>query len=76
MPDLCYLCLAAPKAVKVPGYNITVCRQCWSKSADGWPEAFEASLFDALQRGGLLIPDRTPQGRLPRQYSPPADYHL
>jgi hypothetical protein len=76
MPDLCYLCLAAPKAVAVPAYNITVCTQCWSNAEFGWPAGFEPSLFDALKRGGLLIPDRNDQGRLPRQYQPPADFHL
>ncbi|XOV83696.1 MAG: hypothetical protein ACFHXK_00985 [bacterium] len=76
MADLCYLCLAAPKAVTVPVYNMTVCAQCWSDAESGWPTAFEPSLFDALKRGGLLIPDRNSRGRLPRDYLPPADFHL
>lgn len=76
VPDLCYLCLGAPRAVDVPAYRITVCAGCWSKAEAGWPEEFEPSLFAALKRAGLLIPDRNGQGRLPREYRPPADFHL
>jgi len=76
MPDICYLCLGAPKQVKVPGYGITVCGNCWQQAAQGWDETWEPHLFQALQRAGLIIPDRNPLGRLPRCYAPPADYSL
>ncbi len=76
MPDVCYLCLAAPAVKDVPGYRIGVCAQCWAAASDGWPEAFEASLFAALSKAGLLIPDRNDHGRLPREYQPPADFNL
>ena len=77
MPDdLCYLCLGAPARCDVPGYRIAVCNNCWTNAEHGWPERFEESLFHALSRAGLLIPDRNNKGRLPREYAPPADYSL
>ena len=77
MPDdLCYLCLGAPARRDVPGYRVAVCQSCWQSAEQGWPERHEASLFNALARAGLLIPDRNGQGRLPREYAPPADYSL
>ncbi len=74
--DLCYLCLGAPASHDVPGYRIAVCSQCWTKAEGGWPQSQEASLFSALARAGLLIPDRNASGRLPRNYAPPADFNL
>ncbi len=77
MPDdLCYLCLGAPASRDVPGYRIAVCNKCWAGAEQGWPEAQEASLFNALTRASLLIPDRNERGRLPRTYAPPADFNL
>jgi len=76
MPDVCYLCLAAPSAVKVRGYGFSVCHACWRNAEQGWPTAYEPSVFDALARAGLLIPDRNAAGRLPREYAPPANFNL
>ena len=74
--SLCNLCLAGPAERKVSGYNMQVCQTCWQRAAEGWPKEFEPTLFDALTRAGLLIPDRTANGRLPRSYEPPADFNL
>ena len=74
--SLCYLCLGAPSEVKVPGYGFSVCKICWRNRENGWDPKFEPSLFNALARAGLLIPDRNENGRLPRAYQPPADFNL
>ena len=42
----------------------------------GWPTVFEQALFNALARAGLLLPDRNDNGRLPREYAPPAEFSL
>ena len=77
MPDdLCYLCLGAPATTTAPGYRIAVCAACWSSAEGGWPPEQEGALMQALARAGLLIPDRNPAGRLPREYTPPADFNL
>lgn len=76
MSDLCYLCLAAPSEVAVPGYGFKVCTRCWQHAEQGWEAEFEPSIFNALARAGLLIPDRNATGRLPRAYAPPADFNL
>lgn len=76
MDGLCYLCLAGPAQTRVPAYDVNVCSQCWVAAESGWPEHREPALFDALGRRGLLIPDRNERGRLPRDYSPPADFSL
>jgi hypothetical protein len=76
MPSLCYLCLGGPGEVKVPGYGFHVCRRCWQQAEHGWDPVFEAGIFKALSSAGLLIPDRNQDGRLPREYQPPADYNL
>ena len=74
--DLCYLCLGAPSAKTVAGYNIGVCTPCWKAAERGWARKHETSLFNALGRAGLLIPDRNERGLLPREYQPPSDYAL
>ena len=74
--SLCQLCLGGPRQVEVPRYGIGVCNQCWQKAEQGWPTNQEATLFKALERQGLLIPDRAENGRLPREYQPPADFQL
>jgi len=74
--DLCYLCLAAPSGPHATGYGFKVCAACWRRAEHGWEKQFEASIFDALTRASLLIPDRTASGRLPREYVPPADFSL
>ena len=76
MPDLCYLCLGGPGKVRVPGYGVHVCPQCWQQAETGWPREHEAGLFKALAAAGLLIPDRNERGLLPREYQPPADHAL
>lgn len=76
MTALCYLCLAGPKAQQAPGYGFGVCQTCWERSARGWDKGFEPAIFAALAKAGLLIPDRTENGRLPRAYAPPADFNL
>ena len=76
MSDLCYLCLAGPSSHNVKGYGFDVCTKCWQAAAQGWDVGFEPAIFNALGRAGLLIPDRNPQGRLPREYAPPADHQL
>ena len=76
MPDLCQLCLGGPQAHKAPGYDLFVCKQCWQGAERGWDPGFEPTLMQALARRGLLIPDRNARGRLPRAYSPPADFAL
>ncbi len=73
---LCSLCLGGPAQHKATGYNLQVCDVCWQKAAAGWPREYEATLFNALAKAGLLIPDRNDQGKLPRAYQPPADYAL
>ncbi|NKC00344.1 MAG: hypothetical protein GKR90_17910 [Pseudomonadales bacterium] len=73
---LCHLCLAGPSLHKVSGYAVWVCSKCWREAAIGWPERWEATLFAALGRASLLIPDRNESGRLPREYSPPGDFAL
>ena len=74
--SLCSLCLGGPSAVKVSGYNLQVCSVCWQAAENGWDKRWEPQLFSALQRSGLLIPDRNERGRLPRSYAPPADFAL
>lgn len=76
MPSLCHLCLGAPGDKRVPGYKINVCIPCWTRADEGWAEKDEPTLFQALSRQGLLIPDRNARGRLPRKYAPPANYDL
>jgi hypothetical protein len=76
MPGLCHLCLGAPGDRRVPAYNIHVCHPCWRTAAEGWPRHYEGSLFAALERAGLLIPDRNDRDLLPRTYKPPADHPL
>jgi len=76
MSDLCYLCLGAPSDVRAPGYAFNVCTPCWRQAEQGWDATFEPSIFDALARAGLLIPDRNELGRLPREYIPPANFSL
>ena len=76
MPDLCYLCLAAPSEVRAPGYGFDVCTPCWRRAQQGWAAEFEPAIFSALARAGLLIPDRNELDRLPREYSPPANFDL
>ncbi len=76
MSELCYLCLGGPGRQRVKGYNIWVCQSCWQRAAKGWPKEYEPSLFQALQRAGLLIPDRNPLKLLPREYHPPGDFAL
>lgn len=73
---LCHLCLAGPAEQAVDGYRISVCRTCWRRAEAGWPEEFEQTLYAALARNGLLIPDRAENGRLPRVYAPPSDFAL
>jgi hypothetical protein len=63
-------------AKQVNGYKIGVCIQCWQQAEHGWPAQFEDSLFHALSRQSLLIPDRNEAGYLPRSYAPPADFNL
>ncbi|MEM7003130.1 MAG: hypothetical protein AAF529_20245 [Pseudomonadota bacterium] len=74
--SLCHLCLAAPATKQANGYNIQVCGRCWEAAEPGWETQFEPALMQALARNGLLIPDRTAQGRLPRDYTPPANFDL
>ena len=74
--SLCQTCLGGPREIEVPRYQIGVCKQCWRQAEQGWPEHFEGSLRQAMARQGLLIPDRNPQGRWPRDYLPPADFNL
>ena len=76
MSELCYLCLAGPSTHRVPGYRFDVCDECWRKAEQGWDPSFETAIFSALARASLLIPDRNAQGRLPREYAPPADHSL
>ncbi len=76
MSELCYLCLAGPAFKRVPKYNIQVCRGCWDSAEQGWPQQFEGSLFQALSRAGLLIPDRNARHLLPRDYAPPDNFAL
>jgi hypothetical protein len=73
---LCHLCLAGPSAHTVSGYDISVCAKCWREARSGWPQQWEVTLFSALGRASLLIPDRNKGGRLPREYAPPADFAL
>lgn len=73
---LCHLCLAGPAEQRVSGYTVTVCRLCWRRAETGWPKEFEPALMAALGRAGLLIPDRTESGLLPREYAPPDDFAL
>ena len=74
--SLCHVCLGGPSQHKVKGYNLVVCHRCWQQAAEGWPKEYEPTLFDALARAGLLIPDRNAHGRLPRTYLPPEDFNL
>jgi hypothetical protein len=74
--SLCHLCLGAPSAHRVAGYSISVCKSCWQAAERGWPKQWEDTLFAALGRAGLLIPDRNRAGRLPREYQPPSDFAL
>ena len=76
MDDLCYLCLGAPATISVKGYAIGICERCWRNACDGWPRQMEPALLSALDRAGLLIPDRNEQGLYPREYAPPADFNL
>ena len=76
MAGLCHLCLAGPSVKDVPGYGMTVCIACWQRAESGWPRELEPALFNALDRAGLLIPDRNPAGLLPRVYAPPEDFSL
>ena len=76
MPALCHLCLGGPGDIRLAGYNINLCQQCHRASAEGFARHYEQTLFDALGRAGLLIPDRNENGLLPREYAPPADYAL
>lgn len=74
--SLCHLCLGAPGVHRAKGYSILVCTPCWQAAQGGWPERWEATLFAALGRAGLLIPDRNDAGKLPRDYQPPKDFAL
>ena len=74
---ICPLCASTMvDGHRVPQYDITVCEACWAAALHGWPRRFEAQLFEALTRAGLLIPDRNDDGLLPRAYAPPADFSL
>lgn len=74
--SLCQTCLGGPREVEVKSYGIGVCQRCWQQAERGWPAQYEPVLLHAMTRLGLLIPDRTADGRLPRCYSPPADFNL
>ena len=73
---LCHLCLGAPASHSVSGYAIHVCSKCYRDAEQGWPKRWEDTLFAALGRASLLIPDRNERGLLPRAYVPPADFAL
>jgi len=73
----CDFCLRQAKAVhQLDGYNLTACRDCWVEAADGWDDQHQLTLFEALQKNSLLIPDRNEQGLLPREYQPPLDFNI
>lgn len=72
----CALCGDSQQLTKLPSYKIWVCQGCWDGAANGWPQAAEPTLFQALASQGLLIPDRNTAGLLPRDYAPPSDYAL
>ncbi len=74
--QLCHLCLAGPGEIKTKGYGFCVCPVCWQAAERGWPKRFEPTIFAALAKAGLLIPDREASGQLPRDYQPPADFDL
>ena len=76
MAALCYLCLAGPAVQSAPGYGFGVCQMCWHRATQGWDTQFDETIFIALSKAGLLIPDRNDLGRLPRVYAPPADFKL
>lgn len=76
MSDLCYLCLGAPAQRTIAGYGFGCCEACYKRAESGWAKHHEPSLYKAMERQGLLIPDRNERGLLPREYSPPADFAL
>ncbi len=73
---ICALCERQTAVLQVPGYRIEVCQGCWDDASGGWPKRYDIALFAAMAKRGLLIPDRTADGYLPRIYAPPADFSL
>jgi hypothetical protein len=49
------------------GYDLWVCRSCWSLALDGWPPRHEPFLLQHLAARGLPVPARNAIGRMPRE---------
>ena len=52
--------------IHVPRYDVWVCNICYQANWDGWARVNEERLIAHLQKEGLPIPQRNPQGWLPR----------
>jgi hypothetical protein len=52
----------------IPGYEITVCRNCYQSNWDGWAPAYEGKILRHLREQGVSSPTRNSSGGLPRDW--------
>ena len=52
----------------VRGYDITVCKACYSGNWDGWGPHCEEKLLRHLEEKGIKVPAKNREGWLPRDY--------
>jgi hypothetical protein len=53
---------------KVRGYNLWVCKSCWTINENGWLPIHEAFLLDHLKKEGLPVPPKNRNKLLPREF--------
>lgn len=54
------------KGKEIHKYNISVCNICYDMNWDGWAPEYTEKLVEHLKKEGLPIPERNPEGWLPR----------
>ncbi len=50
----------------IPRYKISVCMNCYDSNLAGWTPHIEKNITKHLASNGIDIPDRAPNGLLPR----------
>ena len=53
----------------ISGYNITVCKICYSANWDGWRPMIESKILRHLEAEMIPVPERNSGGYLPREPS-------